>query len=46
MTGAPLDESLVRAARDLEMQFFDKMGVYAEKLPESQVKARGGKVIS
>ena len=45
VTGAPLDVKLLRQARALEMQFFGRMGVYAERLRKSEAKARGGKVI-
>ena len=42
ITGLPLEESKVKAARELEMEFFRKKGVY-EKMPRSQVQ--GKKVI-
>ena len=46
VTGAALDIRLLREARAVEMAFFDKMGVWAERLPRSVAKARGGKIIS
>ena len=45
VTNARLDVKLMRAARALEMQFFEKMGVWAERLPRHVAKARGGKII-
>ena len=45
VSGVPLDIRLVRAARKLEMEYFDGMGVWAERLPKHVVKARGGKII-
>ena len=45
VTGAPMQEGLLRAARDLEMNFFERMGVWAERLPKQVAKSRGGKVI-
>ena len=45
VSGALLDEKLLRQARALEMDFFETMGVWAERLPKSVAKARGGKVI-
>ena len=45
VSGAPLDVKLLRAAREVEMQFFEKMGVWAERLPKSVAKPRGGKII-
>ena len=44
-SGAPLDVKLLRAARAVEMQPFEKIGVRAERWPKSVAKARGGKVI-
>ena len=35
----------MRAARALEMQFFEKMGVWAERLPRHVAKAHGGQII-
>ena len=46
VTGAALDIRLLREARAVEMAFFDKMGVWAERLPRSAAKARGAKLIS
>jgi hypothetical protein len=45
VSGAPLIVGLVRAARKLEMKFFEKMGVFAEVLHRSEVKKRGEKTI-
>ena len=45
VTGAPMVEALLRAARNLEMDFFTRMGVWAEKLPKELARARGGKVV-
>ena len=45
VSNMPLDVILMRAARDLEMEFFRKMGVWSEELPKATVKARGGRVI-
>ena len=45
VTGAPLIEKLLRAARDLEMEFFESMGVWSERLPKEVAKERGGKII-
>ena len=45
VTNAPLDVKLMRAARAIEMEFFEKMGVWAERLPRHVAKARGGKII-
>ena len=45
VTGAQLVVSMVRAARRLEMKFFEKMGVFAEILHRSEVKSRGEKMI-
>ena len=45
VSGAPLDVKLLRAAREVEMQFFEKMGVWAERLPKSVAKSRGGNII-
>ena len=41
----PLNTKLMRAARDLEIDFFKKMGAWLETLHKATVKARGGKVI-
>ena len=40
-----MDVRLLRAARAVEMQFFEKMGVWAERLAKSAAKSRGGRVI-
>ena len=45
VTGASLVAKLVQQARAIEMTFFAKMGVFAERLPRHVVKARGGKII-
>ena len=45
VTNARLDVKLMRAARALEMQFFEKMGVWAERFPRHVAKARGGQII-
>ena len=45
VSGAPLDVKLPRAAGAAEMQLFENMGIWAERLPKSAAKARGGKVI-
>ena len=45
VSGSPLDVRLLREARAVEMEFFSKMGVWAEKLPKRVVKSRGGKII-
>ena len=45
VSGAPLDVAMLRAARKLEMDYFERMGVWAEKLPKAAAKSRGGKVI-
>ena len=45
VTNARLDVKLMRAARALEMQFFEKMGVWAQRLPRHVAKARCGKII-
>ena len=42
----PLDVRLLREARAVEMEFFSKMGVWAEKLPKRVVNSRGGNIIS
>ena len=42
-TIARLDVKLMRAARALEIQFFEKMGVWDKRLPRHVAKARGGK---
>ena len=34
VSGAPLDAKFLRAARDVEMQFFENMCVWAERLPK------------
>ena len=44
-TGAPLVETLMREARKVEMELFERMGVWAERLPKATVLARGGKII-
>ena len=46
VSGAPLDVRLLREARGVKMEFFSKMGVWAEKLPKRVVESRGGKIIS
>ena len=45
VSNAPLDVKLLRAARAIDMDFFEKMGVWAERLPKAIAKARGGKII-
>ena len=45
VTNAPLNIKLLRAARAIEMELFEKMGVWAERLPRYVAKARGGKII-
>ena len=44
ISGLPLDARLVKKARELEMQFFHKMGVYDVVDLEHQ-KTTGGKII-
>ena len=45
VSGAPLDEKLLREARALEMHFFEKMGVYT-RVPRSEIYKTGkGKLI-
>ena len=39
VSGAPLDVRLLREARAVEMEFFSRMGVWAEKLPKRIVKS-------
>jgi hypothetical protein len=41
----PLDVKLMRAGRDLEMEFFRNIGVWSETHPKATVKGRGGRVI-
>ena len=45
VSGAPLDVKLLRAAREVEMQFFLNICVWAERPPKSVAKSRGGKII-
>ena len=45
VSGAPLDVKLLRSARAVEMQLFEMMGVWAERLPKSVAKSRGGSVV-
>ena len=45
VSGAPLDAKRLRAARAVEMQFVEKMNVWAESLPKLITKARGGTII-
>ena len=42
VTGQPLPEELVRAGRKLELEYFEKKGVW-EKVPRSEALARTGK---
>ena len=45
VSNAPLDIKLMRAARELEVEFFENIVVWAGKLSKATVKARGGTVI-
>ena len=45
VSNMPLDVKPMRVARDLEMEFFRKMGAWSETLPKATVKVRGGRVI-
>ena len=45
VTGARLVSGLVKSARSLEMQFFEKMGVFAQILHRDEVKKKNGKTI-
>ena len=45
VTGAPLKIALVREARQIEMNFFKRMGVFAEVLPKEEVQRRSSQII-
>ena len=43
--GGPLDRARVTEARKLEMQYFNKMGVYT-KVPREEARRHGARVIT
>ena len=44
VTNAPLNPVLMRKAREVEMEYFERLGVY-ERVPRSHQVATGGKII-